>query len=198
MLPGDVAQHDQRRMAPRVRAAAQRNDVGAGAQAGTQRRAHVDQAAVRVRRQAPRAHFRDGQPELRDHPLGLGQLGGGHGLEVGALQQFALGYGEGGVQLHLPLLRVRRFLSRPGAREQRFGHSIGRRGLRPPGRGRPGLGNISAMHALEHARVAPEDVEGLVEQLELLAAIEEQRRQRPVEIVAVLRCPSPRAPSARR
>jgi hypothetical protein len=41
-------------------------------------------------------------------------------------------------------------------------------------------------HALEQLRVAPEDVEGLVEDLELLAPAEEDARQGPVEVVAPL------------
>src|SRR5229473_1783711 len=41
-------------------------------------------------------------------------------------------------------------------------------------------------HALEQLRVAPEDMEGLVVDLELLAPVEEHARQGPVEVVAPL------------
>ena len=41
-------------------------------------------------------------------------------------------------------------------------------------------------HLFEQPRVAPEDVEGLVEDLALVAAVHEHRVQRPVEVVAFL------------
>ena len=40
-------------------------------------------------------------------------------------------------------------------------------------------------HLFQQARIAPEDVEGLVEDLALVAAVHEHRVQRPVEIVAL-------------
>ncbi len=52
--------------------------------------------------------------------------------------------------------------------------------------GQRDLGQHHAEHALEQLGIAPEDVERLIEQLALVAAIDEDGVQRPVEIAAAL------------
>ncbi len=84
---------------------------------------------------------------------------------------------------------------RPGRRlagGQRLGqapvHLLGRRDLR-----QREARQQQPHHLFQQLRIAPEDVEGLVEQLALVAAVDEDGVQRPVEIVRGSRC-RPRAP----
>ena len=137
---------------------------------------------MRVRVQAAGAHFRDRQAQPRDQALGLRQLRVGHGLEIGLLQPLALGMGERRVDLDIGwcLMLVARALAR------------GERLLQPVAQLWLGLlgialdaGGEQRQRTLEQARIAPEHMKGLVEQLELLAAPEEQAGERPVEVVAL-------------
>ena len=166
------------------RAALERDDVGAAAERRAHRGAHVDEPPARIGDKTPRPDLRDREAQARDQPLRLRELLLGHGLEVGALQHFALGHRERRVELDL-LRRVLGLGARFLLRQERLGEPAREIGLlvgRPP----DDLRQEEPHHALEHLRVAPEDVERLVEELELLAPVEEDGGERPVEVVAPL------------
>ena len=179
---GDVAQHHQRRMPGNARAALQRDDLRPAPHARAQRRRQVDARSPGIGAKTPRLHFGNRQAQARDQFFRLRQLGAGHGLEVRVLQQLALGKGKAGVDLDLLLFLLR--LLALGI--QRLRQAVARlRRLRLTGAA-VDLRQQQAHDALEHLRVAPEDVKRLIKQFLLLALGQEHRRQRPVEILAPL------------
>ncbi len=144
-------------------------------------RAHVGAGAARVGREAARRHIGQRQHHAPDRRLGGFDLGAGHLLEIAPVQHLAVGEGHRRVELDLLLARL---VGVAGARLlQRLGEApvhllalllVGQHHLR----------QHHAEHALQQLGVAPEDVEGLIEELALVAAIDEDRMQRPVEIAA--------------
>jgi hypothetical protein len=119
----------------------------------------------------------------RSQGLGPGVFGRGHGLEIGALQAFAFGEAEGDLGLDFVLWLAGR---RGGRRRcERFGHALGAR--------RSGVVAPTAdvgqhrMHPLfEQLGVAPEGVEGGVEDELLLVPVQHHGRQRGVHIGAAI------------
>ena len=156
----------------------------ATAQALAQRPAEVDPPAARIGNETPGPDRLDRQPHALDQGLGRGDLGRGHLLEVLALQDLPLGKAERGVELdgrrlgilgHLTLARL--FLGTEGVGEAPAQLLL----IRPV---ELDLGQQQLHHPLEQIGLAPEDVERLVEQLALVAAVDEHRMQRPVEVAA--------------
>jgi hypothetical protein len=112
-----------------------------------------------------------------DRLLGLLDLGQGHLLEVHALQQLAAGEGEGGIDLDLVLLRFARLAFVAGLlATQGVGDARAELLVRLVEFITAERGQHQRHHALQELRVAPEDVEGLVEDLALLAAAARRRR----------------------
>jgi len=77
--------------------------ICARSEARAQRRRQVDARPAASGRSAC-LRFRNGQAQARDQFLRLRQLGAAHGLEVGVLQQLALGKSEAGVDFDFLLL----------------------------------------------------------------------------------------------
>jgi len=86
---------------------------------------------------------------------------------VAVLQQFALGKSEAGVDFDFLLLLL--FLRLLALRVQGFGQALARFGLLAEAGAAVDLRQQQAHDALEHLRIAPENVEGLIEQFLLLA-----------------------------
>ena len=78
----------------------------AGLHAGAQGAAHVDDVAVRMRRQPPRLHLVERQHQPLDRVLGGGDLGRRHLREILLLQHLAVGHREPRVDLDLRLLAL--------------------------------------------------------------------------------------------
>src|SRR6266853_1001949 len=171
-------------MAPLGRAPFERDDLRAVAEACAQARTQVDPRAAGVGLEAPGANLRYRKAQVREHFLRLRDLLARHRLEVGVLQHFAGRKAEGRIEL--------RFLRRLGGgllgffrfRVERVGDAIGRRRLLVAALAPVHLRQEHRHDALEELRVAPEDVEGLVVDLELLAPSEKDAREGPVEVLA--------------
>ena len=167
-----------------ARAAFERDDLRAASETRAQRRRQVDAGAAGIGAKAARLRFWNGQAQARNQLLCLRQLGAAHAFEVGVLQQLALRKSETGVDfdflLLFPVLRLLAFgvqrVRQAPARLRRFGLAGAAVNLRQQ----------QAHDALEHLRIAPENVEGLIEQFPLLALGQEHRRQRPVKVLAPL------------
>ena len=179
---GHVAEHHQRRLALGAGAALERHQVAAGAQARAQRGAHVDAPAERIGPVAPRRHRLDRQPERRDRPLRLRQLVRRHVLEVHLLQHFLGREGEHRVELDLDvLLGSFRPLRAVRGRDGLAGAPARRRRLRL---GQPVGGHDRPLNRALQADLAPEQPKGLVEEVVLIAPLDEHGVERPVEIAA--------------
>ena len=125
---------------------------------------------------------RDGGAQARDGRLRGREFRRGHLLEVARAQHFPIRPGEGGVEFDFVLCL-------PGpcfafaAGEERFAQAAAERaGVAL--RGDVDGGEEEAGHAFQELRIAPEDVERLVEQWALVGPADEDRVQRPVEVVA--------------
>ena len=132
-------------------------------------------------------HLHDRQAQAGELAAGGGQLLGRHLLEVLALQLLAGGPGEERVDLDRRLLLLLGLgLARPLLGRHRLGDATAHLLLLGLGLVALELRQEELHHALEELRVAPEDVEALVEQLALVAPVHEHGVQRPVEILAPL------------
>ena len=131
---------------------------------------------------APGRSRRDGEPQPSDGRLRRRELRGRHLLEIARPQHLPVRPGEGGVELDLPLRLLGSRLAF-GAGEERLAQPPAERLGVALRRGVNG-GEEEARDPLEEFRVAPEDVERLVEQRPLVGSAYEDRVQRPVEVVA--------------
>ena len=113
---------------------------------------------------------------------GLGDLVGAHSLEIHLLQNLAGGISQGGIEFHLFLRRLLRFLH-PLALGQGHGHPAGDSLVLALVYLHLHLGHQGVQHAFQYARVAPEYVEGLAEQFPMVLAVDEDGKQRPVKVL---------------
>ena len=130
------------------------------------------------------AALRHRQAQPRDGAQRLVDLGLGHLLEIALLQHLAVGHGEGRLDLDFGrLVLVLRRLALPGLQRvlQAAAELLALSGL---GR-HADLRQQHLHHLFEQPRIAPIDVERLVEDLALVAPVHEHRVQRPVEVVAL-------------
>jgi hypothetical protein len=150
-----------------------------------QRAAQVDAPAAGgfVAAQPHRQHRR--RQALRQR-LGQRVLVGRHGLEIGALQAFAVGEGEAGLELQFFLRRLRagRWRRRRRLRRgQRFGHAVvARRAVLFATAA--DLGQQRVHQLLQQLGVAEEGVEGGVEDHLLFMPVQHHGGQRGAHVVA--------------
>ncbi len=173
--PRYVTDDDKRRMAPaRVAPAQGRN--AAGAKLGAQGCPHVDAPPMGIGRQPPRRKRHDGKLHARYQPFGAGEFLGRHFLEVDGLQQFAVGIGHGGVEFDLFLLRYLAVVSIAsgaaclqglGQATAQFLAFVDVFAARRQARQQHGH------HAFQKLRIAPENMERLIEERALILAIDE-------------------------
>ena len=163
---GDVAQHDQRRRADDGAGTGELGQFAAAAERAAQGGRHVDARAARIGAEAAGAAEIEREAEAADLGFGVADLGGRHLLEIHRLQHLAVADRHDGVELGrldvgLGCLACGRHrLGNPALTRRRLG---GRGGDRLAEHGERGL--------LEgDGRVAPEESEGLVEDLLVLAA----------------------------
>ncbi len=148
-----------------------------------ERRPHVGPRAAGIGDEAPRRHFHVGEAHALDRRFGARQLVERHLLEIHAAQQLAVGEGHRGVELDL-LLALVVLVAVAVAGVHRLGEAADH--LLAVARARRlELRQEQRHHLLEELRIAPEDVEGLVEDLALVALVDEDGVQRPVEILPV-------------
>ena len=140
---------------------------------------------MRVGQEPACRHGHDGELHLRHQPFCPGQFLAGHLLEVDAAQQFAVGVGHRCLELDLFLLRgglataiatlCQQGLGQPTAQLLAlFGFFGARRKARQQ----------HGHHAFEKLRIAPEDMERLVEDRPLILAVDEDGMERPIKIIA--------------
>ena len=165
----------------RRRPAGELDRARAEPEASPQRGAHVDERTVRMGTVAPGRGRWDGGAQARDGRLRGRELRGGHLLEVARAQHLPVRPGERRVELDL-VLRLPGPRLAFGARKQGFAQPAAERARVALRRDMDG-GEEEAGHAFEELRVAPEDVERLVEQRPLVGPAHEDRVQRPVEVV---------------
>ena len=187
---------DQRRR-PLARLALAQLGQALGPQRAAQRGAEVDARAAARRPVAPRAAQRHRQAQPRDGAQRLVDLGLRHLLEVAVLQDLAVGEGEGRLDLDLG-----RLVLRPSApRRGRAASASCRRRLScflsSGSAGTPTCGSSISIIFSSSRGLRQIDVERLVEDLALVAAVHEHRVQRPVEVVALLAGRPPRPPRRR-
>ncbi len=156
----------------------------AAAQRLPERAPQIDPPARGIGLEAAGRHRLDRQLQPADQRLRLLDLGRRHLLEVLVLQDLAGGEAERRIELERRLgILLRLVLAGPFFRTKRLGKAsrelfAGRR-LAPLE-----LRQQQLHHLLEQVGLAPEDVKGLVEQLALVAPVDEHRVQRPVEVDA--------------
>ena len=138
-------------------------------------------------REAPGGQIHDGERHPLHQPLGLLQLLDGHLLEIRLLQQLAVGEGHGRVELDLFLFRLLILVAAVAlGGPHRLGQAPADLLALLLALGHADAGQQHGHHALQQLGIAPEDMEGLVEDRPLILAVDEDRMQRPVEIVAAL------------
>ena len=177
----DVAEHHDRGGPPHLAPAREQDRPGPGPETAPEGGPQVDARAVWMRAVAAGRGGRDGEPQPGDRRLGRGQLRGRHLLEVPRPQDLPVRPGEGGLEFHL-LLGLPRLRAAFAAREERLAQPTAERLRVAAGRRLHG-GEEEARDPFEEPRVAPEDVEGLVEEGALVTPPDEDRVQRPVEVV---------------
>ena len=178
-----IGERNQRGRAPLERAAAQRNGGAPALQACAQAGARIDARAARIRRVAAGRQFRQPQAQSLDGCACRRQLLVRHALEVERAQRLAGGKGNARVEFD----PFRRWSGRGcvALRRQRLGEPRGKLRLAVVSRNTPAYFR-EVPHARGVVRIAPEHPERLIVEVELVAAAEEYRRERPVEIVAPL------------
>ena len=183
---GDIAQHDQRRSPTPALAPGERDDRSARGRHRAQTGAQVDRRTAIGDHGAPGRDFGQRQAQSRDHRLDLGQFIDAHRFEVPALQYLARRKRQRGIEFDF--LSSASFVAR---RSGGWRHRVGE----PRRQRRFGLVARHAavdtrqqqlQHAFEHARIAPEQLEGLIEQRLLLVALDQDRLQRRAKIFAIL------------
>ena len=180
--PRDVAEHHDGGGLPEPPPSNEQDLAGALPKAPPEGGPHVDERAVRIWPEASGRDRRHREPQPADGRLRLRELRGRHLLEVPGAEHLALRPREGGVELDL-LFRLPGPRLAFGAREQRFAQPAAER-LRVAARGGVDGGKEEARDPFEELRVPPEDVERFVEQRPLIGPPDEDRVQRPVEVVA--------------
>ena len=178
---GDVADGDDGRAAHGGGAKRQLDGGSARPQGAAEAAARVDARSLGVGRETAGAQLVAIHAHLRDGGLGAGDLLRAHLREVLALQHLLLGHGEPVVQLHLRL-----FLLLVLAFEHGVGDARGaRRRLGLLGIGGLGHRREHGQQLVEEAALAPENVEGLMEDQIMLVLLHEDRMQGGAEILAV-------------
>jgi hypothetical protein len=178
---GDVAQHAQRRCTAPPRSEAQRRQRAARAHASAQRRAKIDPLAPRRGDRAPDRNLWQRQLHPAQQRLDLGELVNGHRREILFLQHFARRKRERRVEIGLVLDGF-------AAWRRRRQHRLREAGGELVGNAATALylGQQCGEHLFEQARIAPEEVERLLEQHEMLALGHDDGSERLAEIVAVV------------
>ena len=161
---GNVAEDDQRRRPRAARACASSAIMPAGAQLGAQAwRAYRRGRRADRARSAGSADRRAASAMRRIAFLACVDLLVRHFLEIHLAQHFALGEGHGRVELDLGLAFLRSLPSPSALAAPRRGGDSSPRPF--PARAARSSGSIIAIMRSEQLRIAPEDVERLVEQL---------------------------------
>ncbi len=162
-------------------AAFEGQDLSAGAAAGADGGAQVDQRALRVGAAAAGAAQVERQAEAADLGLGVGDVGGAHRLEIHALQALAVRHRV----MRLDLLAL---LRRGRGRVARGLQGLGEAAAAGGGLGAGGLGlGVEQVHRGGHASglwVAPEDRKSVVEQLLVVVAVDHGGAERAADLGA--------------
>ena len=177
---GDVADGDDGRAANRGRAKGELDGGAPRPQAAAKAAARVDARAPWVGRETAGAQLVAIHAHLRDGGLGAGDLRRAHLREVLALQHLLFRHGEPVVQLHLRL-----FLLLVLAFEHGVGDARGaRRRLGLLGVCGFGHGREHGQQLVEEAALAPENIEGLMEDQIMLVLLHQDCVQGGAEILA--------------
>src|SRR5262245_4283396 len=167
---GDIEERDNRWLLGARTEELQIDQRSARLQAGPQGTAHVDDVAMRMRREAARLDLVEWQDKPLDRRLGSGDFGRRHLGEILLLEKFTVRNRQAGIDFDI-LAFAFEFLE---TREQR---------ILDPLRARPGLILVRWRHLrdergeelVEIVATAKEDAERLVEQLRMLVPLYEHR-----------------------
>ena len=193
---GDVAEDDQRRRLGDATPERERRRSPSRAGHPPQGRSQVDARSSPCPLRAPHRPIGQRQAQARDHPSRCRQLLGGHRREVLGAQHLPCRPGEGRIQIDV--------VGRLAARHRSAAEAAPARVVQGPPNRRGGCS--LAVHArqqrgddlFEQARIAPEQLECLIEQREMLAPRHEDGLKGGTEVRSVRKSRPPRPRPARR
>ena len=174
----NIAKDDERRAAAAEIAPLQRDDA-TGTKCRPERGAHIDHVAARGGLGTAGANVVMGKMQAGNGGFRFREFGAGHLLEILDPQKFLGGEGFAAVDLDVGFI-------------QRFGPAFAKEGFGETAaplllarlRRRCHFRQHQRHHLVEKLRVAPEDVESLIEKFVFLVALHERCVERPVEVLA--------------